>query len=48
MSRDELKEIIRRVIVQMQDDDGPRAACMFGDNTTPCDATTKYNVGEES
>ena len=47
MSRDELKEIIRRVIVQMQDDT-PQPACLFGDGATPCDTTTRYAVGEEA
>lgn len=47
MSRDELKEIIRRVIVRMQQEEPPHSplpGCTFNDN---CDATTLYAVGEE-
>jgi hypothetical protein len=48
MSRNELKEIIVKVIEKMQrekdEGDAPTPACLFGDN---CDATTKYGMNEE-
>ena len=50
MDRQDLKEIIRRIIKKVQqeaDRDAPRPACIFNDN---CDGgpTTMYAVGEES
>lgn len=52
MDRQELKEIIHRIIEQVQQDkaadrDAPQPACIFSDN---CDGgpTTKYAVGEEA
>ena len=47
MTREELKEIIARVIEQVQDDEAPKPACLFGDEPDPCDMTTFYGVGEE-
>ena len=48
MNREELKEIITRVIERIQgDEEAPKPACLFGDGTTPCDATSRYAVGEE-
>lgn len=47
MSRDDLKEIIVRVIEELEDDQAPLPACaFFGDGG--CDVTTRYAVGEES
>ena len=47
MSREELKDIVVQVIRQLEDEEreAPTPACLFTDN--PCDATTKYNIGEE-
>ena len=46
MSRDELKEVITRVIDQMNEvEEAPMPGCLFGDDD--CDATTKYAIGEE-
>ena len=46
MSRDELKEIVIRIIERVIDEQSPGAACIFSD--TPCDGvTTYYGVGEE-
>jgi len=47
MDRNELKEIIVRVIekIAKEEEQAPAAACLFYDN--PCDATTRYAVGEE-
>ena len=48
MTREELKEIIARVIERIEnDDDAPTPACLFGDWEEPCDGTTEYAVGEE-
>lgn len=50
MDRAELKEIIHRVIERVADaheDDAPAPACLFGDDSGPCDATTKYGISEE-
>ena len=48
MTREELKEIINRVIDRIQDErEGPKPACLFGDEGEPCDYTTEYAVGEE-
>lgn len=44
MSRKDLKEIIARVIAQLEDP--PKPACFFGD-APDCDVTTYYAVGEE-
>ena len=46
MSRDELKEVIIRVIDQLQEiEEAPAPGCIFHDSQ--CDATTKYAIGEE-
>lgn len=45
MNRDELKEIIIRVIETL-DDESPLPACVYGDGGG-CDMTTLYAVGEE-
>ena len=50
MDRQDLKEIIHRIIKQVQEEtdrDAPQPACIFNDN---CDGgpTTKYAIGEES
>lgn len=47
MDRSELKEIIRRVIERVQQEElqSPQPGCTFNDN---CDVTTKYGVSEES
>ncbi len=41
MSRDELKEIIRLVLVKARTNT-PQTACIFGDNS--CDVTTWYDI----
>ena len=49
MSRNELKEIIARVIVRLENE-APKPGCIFGDCDNSCDAcdvTTYYAVGEE-
>jgi hypothetical protein len=45
MSREDLKDIIRRVLDRLQDE-SPAPACLFGDND--CDMTTKYAINEEA
>ncbi|MFH1130118.1 MAG: hypothetical protein V1754_02205 [Pseudomonadota bacterium] len=51
MTREELKEIICKIIKQMgeqplkKDANAPAPACFWGDN---CDATTFYGIGEEA
>ena len=48
MTREDLKEIIARVLDRIQDnEEAPKPACLFGDGTVPCDATSRYSVGEE-
>ena len=51
MSRDDLKEIIVRVIERMDDGsaEAPATGCFFHDKPAPdpCDVTTFYAVGEE-
>lgn len=51
MSREELKEIVTRVIVTLRqdNDETPRPACFYGDNPDPdpCDVTTFYGINEE-
>ncbi len=49
MTREDLREIIARVIEQLRGDaDGaPTTACVFGDDCDTCDATTKYGIDEE-
>ena len=47
MTREELKEIIARVIERINDEAAPRPACLFGDEVNPCDMTTFYGLGEE-
>lgn len=47
MTREELKEIISRIIKKIGEDSeaqAPLLGCIFGDN---CDVTTKYGVDEE-
>ena len=46
MTREELKEIIARVIERIQDEETPKPACLFGD-WPDCDATTDYGIGED-
>lgn len=47
MSREDLKEIIGRVLVRLQDE-APKPACIWADNPCDtCDATTRYAIGEE-
>jgi hypothetical protein len=41
MSREDLKDIIARVLDRL----APTPACVYGD--APCDATTRYAIGEE-
>ena len=50
MSRDELKEIVIRVVEHMAGEgDSPSGACIFSDTPCDCDGyTTYYAVGEES
>lgn len=51
MSREELKEIITRVIRKLGTepaDGAPLPACIFGDEPDPCDTTTRYSVDEEA
>lgn len=48
MNREDLKDLIRRVIERLGDtdkDNAPRPACFYGDQ---CDATTKYGISEEA
>ena len=49
MNREELKEIIARVIERINDEETPAPACLFGDvePPPPCDYTTFYGIGEE-
>jgi hypothetical protein len=49
MSRDDLKDILCRVIENLSNDEAPEAGCLFGDQSDPdpCDVTTRYAVGEE-
>ena len=50
MTRDDLKDIIVRVIDRMDEtDEAPAAGCLFCDqkDPDPCDVTTFYAVGEE-
>ncbi len=46
MDRDDLKEIIIRVIEELEDEQSPQPACVYGDGGG-CDVTTLYAVGEE-
>ena len=48
MSRNDLKEIIARVIVVLEND-APKPGCIFDDEPCDqaCDMTTRYAVGEE-
>jgi hypothetical protein len=47
MSREDLKDIIARVVDRLQTE-APKPACIFGDNCdNSCDVTTYYAVGEE-
>lgn len=48
MTREELKEILSRIIDKLQEparEDAPPPACIFND--APCDVTTRYAVNEE-
>ena len=49
MSRDELKDIIKKIVEKIEN--SPETACLFGDNPCDtcdnCDVTTRYAVGEE-
>lgn len=45
MNREELKEILERIVTKMEE--APQPACIFGDDVDPCDVTTKYAIGEE-
>jgi hypothetical protein len=49
MSREDLKDIISRVLDRLQNE-APQPACLFSDGPcdSPCDVTTRYAVGEES
>jgi hypothetical protein len=49
MSRNELKEMIIRVIDRMSetDEETPAEGCVFGDSGN-CDVTTKYAINEEN
>jgi hypothetical protein len=52
MSREDLKDIIKRVLENLQQDqdsDSPTTACIFYDKPPcdNCDVTTRYAVGEE-
>ncbi len=57
MTREELREVIRRVLEKMKSEGRRTAApaCLFGDEEPcassdviePCDMTTYYGVGEE-
>lgn len=50
MSREDLKEIISRVVARLEEE-APKPACFFSDNPCDqcdeCDITTFYAVGEE-
>ena len=47
MSREDLKEIIGRVLVRLQQQ-APRPACLWVDDPEPCDTTTRYGINEEA
>jgi hypothetical protein len=55
MNREDLKDIIKRVLENLQQDqnsNSPTTACLFYDkppcdNCDKCDVTTYYAVGEE-
>jgi hypothetical protein len=53
MNKNELREIIVRVVDALrqeasEDANSPHTACVFGDESEPCDTvTTLYAVGEE-
>lgn len=50
MSRNDLKEIIARVVERLAEDT-PKPACLYSDSSCDtcdgCDMTTRYAVGEE-
>jgi hypothetical protein len=46
MNREELKEIIGRIVEKLEEE-APRPACIFGDSGGDCDMTTRYAIGEE-
>lgn len=51
MSRDEMKEILGRIIEKLRKctEEAPTPACIFEDNPCDqCDITTFYGVGEEN
>ena len=45
MTKEELKEIIARVLKRIQDEETPKPACLFGD-WPDCDYATDYGIGE--
>lgn len=49
MNREELKEILERIVSKMEE--APKTACIWGDDACDqnpdCDMTTFYAVGEE-
>ena len=48
MSREEMKELIVRVIEQLSEEaDSPVSGCIYKDAPDPCDASTLYGIGEE-
>jgi hypothetical protein len=48
MSREDLRDILCRVIERITNDEAPGAGCIFDDSPCDtCDATTKYAVNEE-
>ncbi|MCU0692086.1 MAG: hypothetical protein MUF54_11850 [Polyangiaceae bacterium] len=48
MSREDLKDIIARVVDRLQTE-APKPACLMGDGCdNPCDTTTRYAIGEEA
>ena len=48
MTRDELKEILVRVITEVgEQEEAPAVGYIYQDAPDPCDATTWYGIGEE-
>ena len=50
MDRTEMTEIVREVIERLQQldhDETPNPACIYGDAPNPCDVTTFYGMNEE-
>ena len=51
MNREELKELIVRVIERMVENEPgetPVVGCIYKDAPDPCDASTLYGIGEEA